>query len=66
MAAFAVPAETVTLISEGRGDLLGCGVPVSEELPIGGEAGDRIQFFADAVVTVRDGKRELWPRPSGQ
>jgi hypothetical protein len=62
--AFAAPAATVTLISDAHaGNALGCGRAVSEEQPIGTGPGDRIQFFEDAVVTLRDGKRELWPRP---
>lgn len=63
--AHAVPADTVALISGVHdGDLFGCGLPVSEEQPIGTDSGDHIQFFEDAVVTLREGKRELWPRPS--
>jgi hypothetical protein len=42
----------------------GCGFPVSQEQTIGTDSGDRSQFFEKAVVTLRDGKRELWPRPA--
>jgi hypothetical protein len=64
--AIAVPAETVTLICDAHGgDLGGCGMPVSEEQPIGTGTSDRIQFFESAVITLRNGRRELWPRPQG-
>lgn len=39
------------------------GWPVSDERPIGPGDSDRIQFFQNGNVTVRDGKREIWLRP---
>lgn len=38
------------------------GWPVSEEQPAGSGT-DRIQYFEDGVVTLRDGQREFWLRP---
>jgi uncharacterized protein with LGFP repeats len=53
----AVPAETVEL----AGDRLGW--PVSQEKPVGGSDDETIQYFANGVVTLRGGKREMWLRP---
>lgn len=39
------------------------GYPVSEELSVGADGSDRIQFFKNGNVTLRDGKREIWLRP---
>jgi hypothetical protein len=39
------------------------GSPVSEQQPIG-NGPDRIQFFENGNVTLRDGKREIWLRPN--
>lgn len=57
----AVPAASMNLIrDEGiRGRL---GFPVAAEQP-SGNGGDRLQFFENGVVTLRDGKREVWVRP---
>jgi uncharacterized protein with LGFP repeats len=38
------------------------GFPTSEEQPIGASESDRIQFFENAVVTLRDGNGEMWVR----
>lgn len=40
------------------------GWPVSDEQSVGTQGTDRIQFFEDGVVTLRNGKREIWKRPS--
>ena len=55
----AVPAETVNLAASPLEPL---GWPVSEEKPVAGRTGERIQFFENGVVTVRDGRREIWLR----
>ena len=39
------------------------GLPVTEEQPVGPQGSDRIQFFVNGVVTLRDGRREIWLRP---
>lgn len=39
------------------------GFPVSEEEPAGEDGHGRLQFFDRGVVTLRDGKREIWLRP---
>lgn len=52
-----VPAETVEL----AGDRLGW--PVAAEESVGGRDGERIQWFENGVVTLREGKREIWLRP---
>jgi hypothetical protein len=41
------------------------GFPVIEEQPAGEDGSGRIQFFENGVVTLRDGKREIWLRPIG-
>jgi hypothetical protein len=38
------------------------GWPTSEELPIGSDESGCIQFFEGGVVTLRDGKHEVWLR----
>jgi hypothetical protein len=53
----AVPEETLELAIWDRDQL---GWPVSAEKPIGGNANERIQFFENGIVTVRDGKVEIW------
>jgi hypothetical protein len=40
------------------------GLPVSEDQPIGADGSGRIQFFDNGTVTLRDGEREIWLRPS--
>jgi uncharacterized protein with LGFP repeats len=52
----AVSCETQKLLDPS------IGWPVTEERPIGADGPDRIQFFENGVVTLRDGKREVWPR----
>jgi hypothetical protein len=37
--------------------------PTSDEETFGEKNDKRIQFFESDVVTVRDGKREIWMRP---
>jgi uncharacterized protein with LGFP repeats len=61
---FAVPVATQEIMSpDGR--LPGTiGFPVSDDKPAETGGGDRIQFFDDGVVTLRDGKREIWVRPA--
>jgi hypothetical protein len=59
---FAVPDVVTEMISKDhllQGKL---GWPVSEELPIGPGESNRIQFFGNGVVTLRDGEREIWLR----
>ena len=53
----AVPAETVEL----AGDRLGW--PVSQEKSVDGSGDETIQYFENGVITLRDGKREIWLRP---
>jgi hypothetical protein len=36
---------------------------VSDEQPIGADWSGRIKFFRNGVVTLSDGKREVWLRP---
>jgi hypothetical protein len=52
----AVPAEIIQL-----GQQLGW--PVTEEYPVGADGAGRIQYFEKGVVTMRDGKYEVWLRP---
>jgi uncharacterized protein with LGFP repeats len=58
----AVPAETMELLFRDRELWDHLGSPVSEEQPIGAGA-DRIQFFDNGNVTLRDGRREIWVHP---
>jgi hypothetical protein len=53
----AVPAETDALVGRGLG------WPLSGEKPVDGSAGERIQFFEHGVVTLRQGKRQIWRGP---
>jgi hypothetical protein len=53
----AVSSATEELV----GDRLGW--PVTEERPVGADGPDRIQVFENGVVTLLDGKREVWLRP---
>lgn len=55
----AVPAETLRLTGSTMHPL---GWPTSAEKSVDGRAEERIQFFEHGVVTVRDGKREIWLR----
>ena len=57
----AVPSETEQLVSSGQ-----LGWPVSEERALSGNADVSIQFFEYGVVTLRDGKREIWLRPTNR
>ena len=41
----------------------GIGYPVSEQQIVGEDGSGRIQFFEKGVVTLRDGKYEVWLRP---
>jgi uncharacterized protein with LGFP repeats len=62
-ATIAIPRAVVDLIAQDP-DLGGrLGLPVSEEQPAGEDGSGRIQFFEDGVITLRDGKREIWLRP---
>jgi hypothetical protein len=57
-----VPAESMRLIQvESIRQRLG--LPIADEQPAG-SSGDRLQFFENGVVTLRDGKREVWVRPN--
>lgn len=58
---FGVPSAVVEFVPRAEGwDRLGW--PVSEEQAIG-SGDDRIQFFENGAVTLRDGKREIMLRP---
>jgi len=52
-----VAAGTVQLVKDRLG------WPVSEEKFVGDGVGDSVQYFENGVVTMRDGKREIWLRP---
>jgi hypothetical protein len=58
----AVSVAVMNLLIKGdsRGRI---GSPVTEEQPVGTNGSDRIQFFQEGVVTLRDGKYEAWLRP---
>jgi hypothetical protein len=56
----AVPVASMNLVPESMQERLG--FPVAAEKPAG-NGGDRWQFFENGVVTLRDGKREVWVRP---
>lgn len=59
----AVPAETVKLVTRDDLDRPLIRWPVSCGQAIGKEP-DRIQFFQDGAVILRNGKREIWhPEP---
>jgi hypothetical protein len=61
--AFAVSNATLNAISQDPASQEKLGWPVSEDRPIGADGSDRIQFFDDGNVTVRDGNHEIWLRP---
>jgi hypothetical protein len=54
----AVPAEVVMLLGSSS-----LGFPLTEEQPAGADGSGRIQYFEKGVITLRDGKREIWLRP---
>jgi hypothetical protein len=54
----AVPAEVVMLFGSSSP-----GFPLTEEQPVGEDGSGRIQYFEKGVVTLRDGRREIWLRP---
>ena len=58
----AVPAAVQEFLSGGGRLACRIGHPTSQSMPIGTGNGS-IQFFAGGIVTVRDGKREIWLRP---
>jgi hypothetical protein len=58
---FAVPNATLELI-ENDAVLGRVGMPVSEEKAVG-DGDERIQYFENGVVTLREGQREAWLRP---
>lgn len=55
--AVAVPVETAALVG------MRLGWPMSAEQPIGDNPRERIQFFERGIVTLRDGKRDIWRGP---
>lgn len=55
---FSVP----NAIMKARGES-GIGYPVSEVQPSGDDGSGRIQYFEKGVVTMRDGRYEVWTRP---
>jgi LGFP repeat len=59
-----VPAASMELISRDDEIKQRLGLPVSEDQPIGADGSGRIQFFDNGTVTLRDGEREIWLRPS--
>lgn len=62
--AIAVPKVLNELIARDAGGLgKRLGLPRAEEQSIGGSGTDRIQFFDNGVVTLRNGKHEIWLRP---
>jgi uncharacterized protein with LGFP repeats len=58
----AVPAASLDLIRRNEGTRSRLGFPVTAEEPTG-QGDDRWQFFQNGVVTVKDGKRQIWLRP---
>jgi uncharacterized protein with LGFP repeats len=60
-APIAVPNWAVSMSAATVGSL---GFPVSELQSIGVSESDRIQFYENAVVTLRDGKPQIWLRPA--
>jgi serine/threonine-protein kinase len=56
----AVPAATMELLT--RDAMRALGPPVSDEASVGSGDTERIQFFRDGVVSLRDGRREVWLR----
>lgn len=52
--------EFIDLDREMRGKI---GYPVSEQQVIGENDSGRIQFFDNGIITVRDGRHEIWMRP---
>ena len=61
--AVAVVFETLQLFSQDHELRERLGFPLSAEEPVGTVDGDRCQFFENGIVTVKDGKREIWVRP---
>lgn len=62
--AIAVPRAFNEVISEDLSRLRErLGFPVTEEWSIDASGINRIQFFENGVVTLRNGKREIWLRP---
>ncbi len=59
----AVSNEVNEAIEQVKAKNRDIGLPVSEGQPIGVDSPDRIQFFENGVVTLRDDKREIWVRP---
>jgi LGFP repeat len=58
----AVPAASLALIRCGERTRGRLGLPVTAEEPTG-TGGDSWQFFQNGVITVKDGKRQVWLRP---
>jgi hypothetical protein len=58
----AVPAASLALIRQNERTRKRLGFPVTAEEPAG-PGHDRWQFFQNGVVTVKDGKRQIWLRP---
>lgn len=62
--AIAVRAANMELFSaDPASPVPGIDHPLTPERPIGPGESDRIQFFDRCVMTVRDGKAEIWLRP---
>src|SRR6185312_5152461 len=59
----AVPTWVIELIRQDGTAGQQLGFPVTEETSLGTGESDRIQFFENGVVTLRDGKNEMWVRP---
>jgi hypothetical protein len=58
-----VPAPVMELIEQTQNLREPLGFPVTEEQSMGPDESDRIQFFERGIVTLRDGKYEIWVRP---
>jgi uncharacterized protein with LGFP repeats len=58
----AVSGEVASLVRRTSRDGLVLGCPVTAELPVGEDGSGRIQYFERGVVTLRNGKREIWRR----
>jgi Protein kinase domain len=56
----AVPATTMEMLT--RDAMRALGPPLSDEASVGSGDGERIQFFRNGIVSLRDGKREVWWR----
>jgi LGFP repeat len=62
----AVASEIMELIGEDSPPWGQLGIPVSAEKVVASAGDESIQFFANGIVTLRDGKREIWLRRESQ